>query len=141
MNVGEERRFWIPENLAYAGRPGRPAGMLVFDVELISGELPQSKREKVMGRIKRGEVQFLVATDVAARGLDIPEVDLVVQMGAPKGSSRLIQRMGRSGHRLDTPSRAILVPGNRFEVLECRAALEAVYDDSLDGDPPGEGGA
>ena len=35
MNVGEERRFWIPEALAYAGRPGKPAGMLVFDVELL----------------------------------------------------------------------------------------------------------
>ena len=42
---------------------------------------------------------------------------MVVQMGAPKGSSRLIQRIGRSNHRMDEPSRALLAPSNRFEVL------------------------
>ncbi|MEL0019934.1 MAG: helicase-related protein, partial [Rickettsiales bacterium] len=87
-----------------------------------------------------GKLRAVVATSSLDLGIDWAEVDLVIQMGAPKGVSRLIQRMGRSGHRLDTPSRAILVPGNRFEVLECRAALEAVYAQSLDGDPPGEGG-
>src|SRR5262249_45229825 len=50
-----------------------------------------------------------------------------------KGVTRLLQRVGRSNHRLDTPSRALLVPANRFEVLECRAALGAVVDLELDG--------
>ena len=50
---------------------------------------------------------------------------LVINVGAPKGASRLTQRIGRANHRLDEPSRALLVPSNRFEVLECRAALDA----------------
>ena len=100
----------------------------------------RGKTAKVEAAMAAGKLRAVVATSSLDLGIDWAEVDLVVQMGAPKGVSRLIQRMGRSGHRLDTPSRAILVPGNRFEVLECRAALEAVYDHSLDGDPPSEGG-
>ena len=109
-------------------------------IALHHGSLSRENRRKVEAAMAAGKLRAVVATSSLDLGIDWAEVDLVVQMGAPKGSSRLIQRMGRSGHRLDTPSRAILVPGNRFEVLECRAALEAVYDDSLDGDPPGEGG-
>lgn len=109
-------------------------------IALHHGSLSRENRRKVEAAMAAGKLRAVVATSSLDLGIDWAEVDLVVQMGAPKGSSRLIQRMGRSGHRLDTPSRAILVPGNRFEVLECRAALEAVYDHSLDGDPPGEGG-
>src|SRR3546814_8679340 len=83
---------------------------------------------------------LVVATSSLDLGIDWAAVDLVVQIGAPKGASRLIQRIGRAGHRLDRPSRALLVPANRFEVLECRAALEAVRESSLDGDPPRPGG-
>src|SRR3546814_9685540 len=61
-------------------------------------------------------------------------VDCVIQMGAPKGSSRLLQRIGRANHRLDTPSEAILIPGNRFEYLEARAALDAVEAGERDTD-------
>jgi len=104
------------------------------------GSLSRENRRKVEAAMAAGKLRAVVATSSLDLGIDWAEVDLVIQMGAPKGVSRLIQRMGRSGHRLDTPSRAILVPGNRFEVLECRAALEAVYAQSLDGDPPGEGG-
>ncbi len=53
-------------------------------------------------------------------------------MGAPKGSSRLLQRIGRANHRLDEPSKGIIVPGNRFEYLEARAALDAVEEGELD---------
>src|SRR5262249_54724144 len=55
-------------------------------------------------------------------------------------ATRLVQRIGRSNHRLDLASRAILVPANRFEVLECRAAVDAVRAGELDGDPPRRGG-
>ena len=67
----------------------------------------------------------MVATSTLDLGVDWGDVDLVINVGAPKGASRLIQRVGRANHRLDEPSRALLVPGNRFEVLECRAAIEA----------------
>ena len=109
-------------------------------IALHHGSLSLENRRKVEAAMAAGKLRAVVATSSLDLGIDWAEVDLVVQMGAPKGVSRLIQRMGRSGHRLDTPSRAILVPGNRFEVLECRAALEAVADHSLDGEPPGEGG-
>ena len=59
-------------------------------------------------------------------GIDWGDVDLVVNVGAPKGSSRLMQRIGRANHRLDEPSRAVLIPANRFEVLECRVAIDAI---------------
>ena len=66
-------------------------------------------------------------------------VDLVVQVGAPKNVKRLVQRIGRANHRYDAPSRAVIVPSNRFEVLECRAALDAVRAHDLDGAPRGAG--
>ena len=55
-------------------------------------------------------------------------------MGAPKGASRLTQRIGRANHRLDEVSEAIIVPGNRFEYLEARAAIDAVESGALDED-------
>ncbi|MCH3756033.1 hypothetical protein LZC13_10485, partial [Campylobacter coli] len=77
----------------------------------------------------------LVATASLDLGVDWGDVDCVIQMGAPKGSSRLLQRIGRANHRLDESSEAILVPGNRFEYLEARAALDAVEEGALDADP------
>ena len=66
-------------------------------------------------------------------GLDWADVDLVIQVGAPKGVSRLLQRVGRANHRLDELSRAILVPTNRFEYLECVAAQAEIAANNLDG--------
>ena len=63
----------------------------------------------------------------------------MIQVGAPKNVKRLVQRIGRANHRYNAPSRAVLVPANRFEVLECRAALEAVRAHDLDGEPRGPG--
>ena len=79
-----------------------------------------------------GRLRALVCTASLDLGVDWGDVDLVIQMGAPKGSSRLLQRIGRANHRLDEPSEAILVPGNRFEYLEARAALDAVEEGELD---------
>ena len=81
-----------------------------------------------------GRLRALVATASLDLGIDWGDVDLVIQMGAPKGSSRLLQRIGRANHRLDEPSRGMVVPGNRFEYLEARAALDAVDDRELDPD-------
>jgi len=63
----------------------------------------------------------------------------VIQIGAPKNVKRLVQRIGRANHRYNAPSKALLVPANRFEVVECIAALEAVRAHALDGDPRGPG--
>lgn len=108
-------------------------------IALHHGSLSLEQRRKVEAAMARGALRGVVATSSLDLGIDWAAVDLVIQIGAPKGVSRLLQRIGRAGHRLDTPSRALLVPGNRFEVLECRAAIAAVDARELDGDPPREG--
>ncbi|MGQ0588810.1 MAG: ligase-associated DNA damage response DEXH box helicase [Sphingosinicella sp.] len=96
------------------------------------GSLAVEARRKVEAAVASGRLRGLVCTASLDLGVDWGDVDLVVQMGAPKGASRLIQRIGRANHRLDEPSEAILVPGNRFEYLEGRAALDAVDEGELD---------
>lgn len=98
------------------------------------GSLEKEARRKVEAAMAGGRLRALVATASLDLGVDWGDVDCVIQMGAPKGSSRLLQRIGRSNHRLDEPSEAILVPGNRFEYLEARAALDAVEAGELDTD-------
>ncbi len=104
------------------------------------GSLSKEARRKVEGAMARGELRALVCTSSLDLGVDWGDVDLVVQMGAPKGSSRLLQRIGRAGHRLDLASRALLVPGNRFEFLEAMAALDAVNEGQRDGESFRPGG-
>jgi ATP-dependent Lhr-like helicase len=96
------------------------------------GSLAVEARRKVEAAMAAGRLRGLVATASLDLGIDWGDVDLVVQMGAPKGSSRLLQRIGRANHRLDEPSKGIIVPGNRFEYLEARAALDAIDDGELD---------
>ena len=104
------------------------------------GSLSKEARRKVEGAMARGELRALVCTASLDLGVDWGDVDCVVQMGAPKGSSRLLQRIGRANHRLDQASRAILVPGNRFEFLEAMAAVEAVSAGQRDGEDLRPGG-
>jgi ATP-dependent Lhr-like helicase len=104
------------------------------------GSLSKEARRKVEGAMARGELRALVATASLDLGVDWGDIDCVVQMGAPKGSSRLLQRIGRANHRLDQPSRAILVPGNRFEFLEAMAAKDAVDQGQRDGEDFRPGG-
>jgi ATP-dependent helicase Lhr and Lhr-like helicase len=96
------------------------------------GSLAVEARRRVEAAMAQGKLRGLVATASLDLGIDWGDVDLVVQMGAPKGSSRLLQRIGRANHRLDEPSKGIIVPGNRFEYLEARAALDAIDDGELD---------
>src|SRR5690606_4307446 len=104
------------------------------------GSLSKEARRKVEGAMARGELRGLVCTASLDLGVDWGDIDCVVQMGAPKGSSRLLQRIGRANHRLDTPSRALLVPGNRFEFLEAMAARDAVDQGQRDGESFRPGG-
>jgi ATP-dependent Lhr-like helicase len=96
------------------------------------GSLSVEARRRVEAAMAAGKLRGLVATASLDLGIDWGNVDLVIQMGAPKGSSRLLQRIGRANHRLDEPSKGMIVPGNRFEYLEARAALDAVDDGELD---------
>ncbi|GLK72276.1 DNA ligase-associated DEXH box helicase [Ancylobacter dichloromethanicus] len=102
-------------------------------IALHHGSLDVSQRRRVEAAMGEGRLKAVVCTSSLDLGIDWGAVDLVVNVGAPKGSSRLMQRIGRANHRLDEPSRAVLVPANRFEVLECRAALEAVRAGAQDG--------
>jgi len=96
------------------------------------GSLDIEARRKVEAAMADGRLRALVATASLDLGVDWGDVDLVIQMGAPKGSSRLLQRIGRANHRLDEASQAVIVPGNRFEYLEARAALDAIDAGELD---------
>ena len=94
-------------------------------IALHHGSLDVGQRRKVEAAMAVGGLDAVVCTSTLDLGIDWGDVDLVIHVGAPKGASRLIQRIGRANHRLDEPSRALLVPSNRFEVLECRAAIDA----------------
>jgi ATP-dependent helicase Lhr and Lhr-like helicase len=105
-------------------------------IALHHGSLDVAQRRKVEAAMARGDLKAVVCTSTLDLGIDWGDVDLVIQIGAPKGAARLVQRIGRANHRLDEPSRALLAPSNRFEVLECRAAQEAVAEGAMDGGGP-----
>ncbi len=104
-------------------------------IALHHGSLAAEQRRKVEAAMARGDLRAVVCTSTLDLGIDWGDVDLVIQLAAPKGSSRLVQRIGRANHRLDEPSRALLVPASRFEMLECQAAREAVAANAFDWEP------
>ena len=108
-------------------------------IALHHGSLDVAQRRRVESAMEANALRAVVATSTLDLGIDWGDVDLVIHVGAPKGASRLAQRIGRSNHRMDEPSRAILVPANRFEVLECRAALEANTAGAQDTPPLAQG--
>ena len=110
------------------------ANAMSLPIGVHHGSLALEARRKVEAAMAGGRLRALVATASLDLGVDWGDVDCVIQMGAPKGSSRLLQRTGRANHRLDEASQAILVPGNRFEYLETVAALDAVAAGELDED-------
>ena len=120
------RALWV------ANEDGIPIG-------LHHGSLSREARVKVEAAMVAGQLRAIVCTGTLDLGIDWGNVDLVIQIGAPKNVKRLVQRIGRANHRYNAPSKALLVPANRFEVLECRAALEAVRAYDLDGEPRGRG--
>lgn len=107
---------------------------LSLPIGIHHGSLDREARQKAEAAMAEGRLRALVATASLDLGLDWGDVDCVIQMGAPKGSSRLLQRIGRANHRLDEASKALIVPGNRFEYLEARAALDAVEAGERDAD-------
>ena len=104
-------------------------------IALHHGSLDATQRRKVEAAMAAGKLRAVVCTSTLDLGIDWGDVDLVVHIGAPKGASRLAQRIGRANHRMDEPSKALLVPANRFEVMECRAALDANYLGAQDTPP------
>ncbi|WP_116598926.1 ligase-associated DNA damage response DEXH box helicase [Primorskyibacter marinus] len=119
-------------NLWLANDEGLPIG-------IHHGSLDRTQRERVEAAMVRGELRAIVCTGSLDLGIDWGDVDLVIQVGAPKNVKRLVQRIGRANHRYNAPSKALLVPANRFEVVECVAALEAAKEHDLDGETRGPG--
>ena len=119
-------------NLWLANEDGLPIG-------IHHGSLSREQRERVEQAMVAGSLRAVVCTGSLDLGIDWGDVDLVIQVGAPKNVKRLVQRIGRANHRYNAPSKALLVPANRFEVVECQAALEAVRAHDLDGEPRGPG--
>ena len=109
-------------------------------IALHHGSLDVGQRRKVEAAMVAGKLRAVVCTSTLDLGIDWGDVDLVINVGAPKGASRLAQRIGRANHRLDEPRKALLVPANRFEVVECQAALEAAEEGAQD-TPPSRPGA
>ena len=103
-------------------------------IALHHGSLSAEQRRKVEAAMARGDLRAVVCTSTLDMGIDWGDVDLVIQLAAPKGASRMVQRIGRANHRLDEPSRALFVPASRFEMLECRAAADAILENHLDGE-------
>jgi len=108
-------------------------------IGLHHGSLAREQRARVEAAMAAGELRAVVATGSLDLGIDWGAVDLVIQVGAPKNVKRLVQRIGRANHRYNAPSMARIVPANRFEQIECVAALEAVRQGDLDGEPRGPG--
>jgi len=108
-------------------------------VAIHHGSLARASREKVEAAMVAGQLRAIVCTGSLDLGLDWGDVDLVIQVGAPKNVKRLVQRIGRANHRYNAPSKALLLPANRWEVIECHAAIEAALAHDLDGDPRGPG--
>ncbi|MGA9526069.1 MAG: DEAD/DEAH box helicase, partial [Myxococcaceae bacterium] len=95
-----------------------------FDAELLNGDLPQKERERVMGKVKRGEVAFMVATDIAARGIDISHLNYVINYSLPEDPAVYLHRVGRTG-RIGKKGTAInLTSGRELATL---TSLEKKY--------------
>src|SRR5260221_2765716 len=104
-------------------------------IALHHGSLDVAQRRKVEDAMSAGKLRGVVCTSSLDLGVDWGDVDLVINVGAPKGASRLMQRIGRANHRIDEASRAVLVPANRFEVLECAVAIDAIAENAQDTPP------
>ena len=109
-------------------------------IALHHGSLAAERRRKVEAAMAAGDLRAVVCTSTLDLGIDWGAVDLVIHVGAPKGASRLAQRIGRANHRFDEASAALLVPSNRFEVLECKAARESVAAGEQDAPVARQGG-
>ena len=108
-------------------------------IALHHGSLAAEQRRRVEAAMARGELRAVVCTSTLDLGVDWGDVDLVIQLASPKGAARMVQRIGRANHRLDEASRALFVPANRFEMLECQAAREAIAENALDAEKPRTG--
>ena len=96
------------------------------------GSLAKEFRLDAEQRLKKGQLRVLVATASLELGIDIGDVDLVIQVGSPRSISALLQRVGRSGHHVGGMPKGRIFPTSRDELIECAALLDCVHRDELD---------
>lgn len=99
------------------------------------GSIDASVRKWVEDGLRKGSLRAVVCTSSLDLGVDFTAVDLVIQIGSPKGSARLLQRAGRSGHQPDAVSRLAFVPTNAIELIELAAAQDAIKQGHLEARP------
>lgn len=105
-------------------------------IALHHGSLDREIREFVEQGLKVGILRLVVATSSLDLGVDFSPVDLVIQVGSPKGVARIIQRAGRSGHSPGLPSKIVAVPTNSLEIIEFAAVKDAIRDRKIESRPP-----
>ncbi|MBV7534173.1 DEAD/DEAH box helicase [Duganella sp. sic0402] len=96
------------------------------------GSLAKESRQDAEQRLKRGELQVLIATASLELGIDIGDVDLVCQIGSPRSIASFLQRVGRSGHHVGGMPKGRLFPTSRDDLIECAALLDCVRRNELD---------
>lgn len=96
------------------------------------GSLSRERRLEAEQQLKRGELKALVCTSSLELGIDVGFVDLVCQIGSPRSIAGLLQRVGRSGHRVGGLPKGRLFPLSRDDLAECAALLDAVRRAELD---------
>src|SRR2546422_9162372 len=111
---------------------GSRLSMVRRDVAVHHGSLPREERERVEAGFKGGEIKGLVSTSTLDLGIDIGTVDKVVQYNSPRQVTSLIQRVGRSGHKLDRTSRGLVLAVSSDDAIESLAAVEAAKAQDLE---------
>ena len=96
------------------------------------GSLAKENRLDTERRLRAGDLRVVVATAALELGIDIGSVELVCQLGTPRGINALVQRVGRSGRWVDAVAKGRLFPLSRDDLVECAALLGAVADGQLD---------
>src|SRR2546421_8163682 len=111
---------------------GSRLAMVRQDVAVHHGSLPREERERVEAGFKGGEIKGLVSTSTLELGIDIGSVDSVVQYNSPRQVTSLIQRVGRSGHKLDRTSRGLVLAVSSDDAIESLAAVQAAKESDLE---------
>jgi ATP-dependent Lhr-like helicase len=101
-------------------------------IEVHHASLDRQIRLEVEDRLKQGDLRAVVCSTSLEMGIDIGFIDLVIMVSAPKGVSRALQRLGRSGHALDQTSRAVLVAANINDLVECAVTAKMIDSRSLE---------
>lgn len=137
-NTRSQAEIWYRELVAHLGRQGSSQGDQIRpeEVALHHGSLDQAERTAVEDGVHEGRLRVVVCTSSLDLGVDFQPVELVVQVGSPKGVARLRQRAGRSGHRPGAVSQVLYVPTHALEYLEGPALRQALAEDKCESRSP-----